>query len=361
MSRKTLLLLGILMLSVGMLLAGCGGDSSGASEESAGNNATENNAAENSGEESNGAQDEEQFAFNLGHTLAPDNHYHMMATKLAELVEEKTNGSITIDVFPQSQLGGEVQMIQAAQAGSQEMLITAQAPLTNMVPEWSIFDLPYLFDDVEQANEVLASEAGDQFLEMLPDHDLIGLGWLSAMERSVFASSPIESVDDFSGFKVRVMEAPGYVEAYESLGAQPTPMAYSEVYTALQQGVVDGADTSPDQFVQDGFNEVAGYYNRTKVHHLPAVLLISKDIWEQLSADQQNALSEAAEEALAYGIDYYYQSFDESIEQMKSEGIEVVESDVDSIKEVTDGVYDSLLADIPNGEALLQSIEEAKK
>src|SRR5687767_5603136 len=183
---------------------------------------------------------------NVGHTLAPDSHYQVATTRMAELAAKKSNGQIKINVFPQSQLGGEVKMIQAARTGGLDMFITAQAPLVNTVKAYSLFDMPYLFDSVDQANKVLSGPVGKEFLDMLPKYNLVGLGFLSVMERNVFSSKPIKAGTDMAGMKVRVMQSPGYVKAYESFGAQPTPMAYGDVYMALQQGVVDGADTSPD-------------------------------------------------------------------------------------------------------------------
>lgn len=341
MKRKVFSFL-IIVFLLGTVLAGCGG------------------SAENTSSSSS-ASGEKVVELNLGHTLAPDSHYHAMATKMAELVKDKSNGRIKINVFPQSQLGGEVKMIQAARTGSLGLLITAQAPLTTTIKEYAIFDLPYLFDSVDEANKVLASPIGDKFLDMLPEHDLVGLGWLSAMERNVFSSKPVQTVDDLNGFKIRVMQSPGYVQTYEALGAQPTPMAYSEVYTALQQGVVDGGDTSPDQFVMDKFIEVADYYNITRVHYLPALLIGSKKIWEGLTEEQQKIIQEAADEAIKYGINYYEESYDKSIKKMKEAGVEVVQTDVSTLKQAAQKVNDPLLNEIPNGQELFEEIQAAKK
>jgi len=346
--NKILSTVAAVSLAMGTILTGCGGA----------------DTAQSSGNDQKPAGDQQQaqtIELNLGHTLAPDSHYHAMATKLAELVEQKSNGTIKVTVFPQSQLGGEVKMIQGARTGTVGALITAQAPLTNTVPEYSIFDLPYLFDSIDQANEVLDGPVGDKFLDMLPEHGMVGLGWLSVMERSVFSNKPINSPDDMKGFKVRVMQSPGYVKAYEALGAQPTPMAYSEVYLSLQQGVVDGADTSPDQFVMDKFVEVSKYFNRTAVHYLPALLVVSKSKWDAMTPDQQKALQEAADEALAYGKEYYKKSFDESLAKAKEAGVEVIDTDLESMKKATQPVYESLLKEIPNGQALFDEIQAAKK
>jgi TRAP-type transport system periplasmic protein len=298
---------------------------------------------------------------NVGHTLAPDSHYQIATTRLAEIAAKKSNGQMKINVFPQSQLGGEVKMIQAARTGGLDMFITAQAPLTNTIKAYSLFDMPYLFDSVDQANKVLGGPVGKEFLDMLPKYSLVGLGWLSVMERNVFSSKPIRTGADMSGMKLRVMQSPGYVKAYESFGAQPTPMAYGDVYMALQQGVVDGADTSPDQFVMDKFVEVSKYYNITKLHYLPALLIVGKPSWDKLSDAQKKILQESAAEALAESRAYYKKSYDDSIASMKKSGVQVVEANSANLKQTSAKVNDALLANIPDGKALFQKVQDAKK
>lgn len=300
-------------------------------------------------------------SLNVGHTLAPDSHYQVATTRLAEIVAKKSNGQIKINVFPQSQLGGEVKMIQAARTGGLDMFITAQAPLTNTIKQYSLFDVPYLFDSVDQANKVLAGPVGKEFLEMLPKFNLVGLGWLSVMERNVFSSKPIQTGADMKGMKIRVMQSPGYVKAYESFGAQPTPMAYGDVYMALQQGVVDGADTSPDQFMMDKFVEVAKYYNITRVHYLPALLVAGKPTWDKLSAEHRKILQESVNEALAESRTYYKKSYDDSIVNMKKAGVQVIQSNVGSLRQTSANVDASLLSAIPDGKSLFDKVQAAKK
>lgn len=302
-----------------------------------------------------------QVSLNVGHTLAPDSHYQIAVTRMAEIAAKKSNGQIKINVFPQSQLGGEVKMIQAARTGGLDMFITAQAPLTNTVKAYSLFDMPYLFDSVDQANKVLGGAVGKEFLDMLPKYSLVGLGWLSVMERNVFSSKPIRSDKDMAGMKLRVMQSPGYVKAYESFGAQPTPMAYGDVYMALQQGVVDGADTSPDQFVMDKFVEVSKYYNITKVHYLPALLIIGKPSWDKLSNEHKTVLQQAATEALADSRAYYKKSYADSIASMKKAGVQVVEPNVAALKQTSAKVDEALLSAIPDGRKLFDKVQAAKK
>lgn len=303
----------------------------------------------------------EILELNVGHTLAPDSHYQVATTRMAELAAKKSNGQIKINVFPQSQLGGEVKMIQAARTGGLDMFITAQAPLVNTVKAYSLFDMPYLFDSVDQANKVLSGPVGKEFLDMLPKYNLVGLGFLSVMERNVFSSKPINSGADMAGMKLRVMQSPGYVKAYESFGAQPTPMAYGDVYMSLQQGVVDGADTSPDQFVMDKFVEVSKYYNLTKVHYLPALLIVSKAKWDKLTPQQQAIVKSSADEALADSRAYYKKSYADSIASMKKAGVTVVEPNLAPMKQTSSKVDADLLANIPDGKKLYDKVQAAKK
>jgi tripartite ATP-independent transporter DctP family solute receptor len=303
----------------------------------------------------------ETIQLKLGHGLNIDNHYQIAATGLAERVAKKSNGQIKIEVFPQLQLGGEVKMIQAARSGGLDMLIVSQAAMVNTVKAYSIFDIPYLFDSMAQANKVLSAPVGKTFLDMLPKYNLVGLGFLSVMERNLFTSKPIQKAGDMQGMKVRVIQSPGYVKAYESFGTQPTPMAYGDVYMALQQGVVDGADTSPDQFVTDKFIEISKYYNLTRMHYLPALLMVSKTTWDKLNAQQRKMLQECATEAIAESRAYYAKSYSDAIAQMKRAGVNVVEPDMKSMKQTSSKVIEQLLPAIPDGKKLFEQIQAAKK
>ncbi len=298
---------------------------------------------------------------NLGHTLAPDSHYQFMSQRMADLAAKKSNGEIKISLFPQSQLGGEVKMIQAARTGGLDLFITAQAPLVNTVKAYGLFDVPYLFDSVDQANKVLSGPVGKEFLAMLPKHNLVGLGFLSVMERNVFSAKSINKGSDMAGMKVRVMQSPGYVKAYEAFGAQPTPMAYGDVYMALQQGVVDGADTSPDQFLMDKFVEVSKFYNLTRVHYLPALLIASKSKFDNLTPKQQQIVQESANEALEAGREFYKKSYAESMDKIKKAGVQIIEPDIASMKALSAKTNEPLLSVIPDGKALFDKVQKAKQ
>lgn len=298
----------------------------------------------------------------LGHTLALDSPYQKWAVKFSELLKAKTNGRYTVEVFPQSQLGGEVQMIQAARAGTQDALITAQAIVEATVKEWELFDLPYLFDSVDQGNKVLAGHTGQIFLDMLPKYGVVGLSWGSVIERDVFTfSKPVRTLADLKGMKIRVMQSPGYVAAYRALGANPTPLAYSQLYLALKERTVDGGDTSPDQFFQDKFAEICKYFSLTHVNYLPAVMLVSKSaVWDTLSASDKDAFLAAGREAADDNRRVYKATYNEYLGMMKAPKVELIRVDTAPWVKATEGVRRQLSASIPEGVKLLKMIDSAK-
>lgn len=297
----------------------------------------------------------------VGHTLTTDSPFHVGAQKFADILKEKSNGEINVTVFPHSQLGGELTMIQGAVAGTTDLLITGQPTLNNTVKEFLVFDAPYLFDSVEQANAILNGPAGKKFLDILPKYGMVGLGWFSAIERDVFGGRAVNSADDMKGMKIRVIQSPGYVESYNALGAQATPMAYSELYLALQQGVIDGGETTPDQFVSDKFIEVSKYFNMTHINIHPALLIMSKARWDSLSKDEQRIVQEAADEAMEHARAYYKKVYDEGLKTMAEKGITIVyPSNMDSLVQATRPVVQKLIDSAPNGQALYDALIAAK-
>jgi len=303
----------------------------------------------------------DKIVMKLGHTLAPDNHYQLTAMEFARLVKQKTNGAADVQVFPQSQLGGEVQMTQALRTGTQDLMLSAQAPVVNTIKQWEVFDIPYLFDSVDDANRVLQGPVGKKFLEMMKPANMIGLAWISVGERNLStAKKTITSLEDVKDTKVRVMQSPGYIAGYKALGANPTPLAYNQLFLALSQGLVDGADTSPEQFIQDKFADVAKYYYLTHVNYLPVVLAISKTSWNKLTPDQQKAMQDAAREAAQFDLKEYRRQYDDAIAQMKKRGIQVKDVDAKAWAASTEGARNEILAKIPNGPANYTQIMAAR-
>lgn len=308
------------------------------------------------------AQAADKIVMKLGHTLAPNNHYQLTALEFAKAVREKTNGAIEVQIFPQSQLGGEVQMTQALRTGTQEMMISGQAAMVNTIKQWEIFDIPYMFSSVDDANRVLQGPVGAKFMDMMKPYNMIGLAWISVGERNLFtAKKTVSSLEDMKDLKVRVMQSPGYIAGYKALGANPTPLAYNQVFLALSQGLVDGADTSPEQFIQDKFSDVSKHYYITHVNYLPVVLAISKTAWDRLTPEQQKAMREAAHDAAQFDLKEYKKEYAEALAQMKSQGVEVVDVDTKPWAAATEVARKELIAKVPDGAVLFDEISAARK
>lgn len=300
---------------------------------------------------SNGGSDEgseDNIEFNLSHVLDEGSSFHASAEEFAKLVDERTSGQVKIDIFSGGQLGGEVQSIQAAREGNQDFVITGTPALTATAPEFLIFDLPYLFNDLTEANDFLQGSSGDELLSGLSEYGLVGLGFSSSLERNVFSTKPLEKIDDFNNLNIRVVQSDGYIDAYKELGAQPTPMEYSEVYLALQQGVIDAGEGAPESMVTDKFMEVADYYNMTKTHYYPVVLFMSEDSMDKLNEEQQKIVKESAKDAVKVGIEVYENDYDKSLTEMEENGVEIIEPDIESFKRETEGLREEYLSDNPD-------------
>lgn len=359
----TVLLLLVFVLS--MVLIGCGNKESATSTSTGSNDSENSNDSNDSNdttttESKSESEVEETITLTLGHALTPDSERHLIATKVAEIAEQKSNGTIKINIFPQSQLGGEVKMIQGVRSSAQDMVITGTGALSNTIEQLTIFDLPYLFDDAEQANDILNGEVGKKVTDLFPQHDLIGLGWLWPVELNVFGNRSVKTVEDLKNLKIRTVQSSGILKTYEALGAQPTPMAYGEVYLSLQQGVIDGGITPPNQFMDDKFFEVSKYYSKTHIHLAPILLLINKSKWESMSPNQQEILQEAVDEALAFGVDYNKKELAKFYDQMKEAGIEVNDPDTEGMKKATEQVFKEILSEVKDGQELADAIQSAK-
>ena len=297
---------------------------------------------------------------NIGHVLTTTSHYHAAAAKLAEVAAAKSNGQIKINVFPAAQLGGEVKQIQSARTGTQDIVVTGEAPVENTVKEYTVFSFPYLFNSVDQANGVLQGPVGREMLDLLPKYNLVGLGFISALERNIFTNGKvIKSAADMKGLKIRVIQGPGYVKAYEALGAQPTPMAYTELYMALQNGAVDAAENSPDVFLQDRFVEVSKTYVMAKIMYMPALIIMSKSKFDALSPEHKKIMQEAAAEAVAFANAHYKKDYASSLETMKKSKIEIIEPDLESFRVTAPAVHGALLKEFPMAKPWLEKIKAA--
>jgi TRAP-type transport system periplasmic protein len=295
----------------------------------------------------------------LGHATAIGNHNDIAAHAFAETLREKTKGGITVSVYPTSQLGGDVQMIEAVRSGIQEVWLGGSPPLSNTVKELTVFDLPYLFANAEQADKLLKGKVGQTFLNLLPKYNLQGLGFLAALERNVYStkkSHPIRNLSDLQNFRIRVQQAQGYILAYKALGASPVPLQTSEEFLAMQQNLVDGGQTTPDFFMQMHYDELCQSYSLTKVHINVLVFAINKQVYDALPADQRKAVTEAAQAGIDADILGRNQAEQAAYTAIKGKGLQVINIDIAPFVSKAAPAKDQILSTIPNGRELYNMI-----
>lgn len=297
-----------------------------------------------------------QTELNMAHVLGESSSYQIASEALAAMVEERTDGEVVINVSNQGALGGELKLTQGLRTGTVDLAFISTASLENTIPEMKVFSLPYLFESKEEAYEKLASEPGQEMLEVFEDYGILGLGWGAIYERSLPSTSPITTVDEMEGIKIRVIQAPGWVQTYEALGAQATPLAYGELFLALQNGIVDAAELAPDQTVGDGFADVISDYTLTRVHQLPSLMLASAALEGKVTEEQLAIIREAAGEALSEGIAAHDEATKAGLETMAEMGITIHEPDLAPFAEKAREAWPGLLEDIPGGADMVENL-----
>lgn len=244
--------------------------------------------------------------------------------KLKELVEEKSGGKMKVNTYFSASLGDDQKMTEALQGGMQEMTIPSTSPLVGMIKEYGLYDLPFIFNNEAEADAVLDGPVGQKLLDMLPEHGLIGLGyWENGFRNLTNSKHPVNGPEDFQGLKIRTMQTAVHLEAFKALGANPTPMAFSEVFSALESRTVDGQENPLATIKSNKFNEVNDYLSLTKHVYTPFVVLVSKKFWDDLSAEEQEILREASYEAGQYQRNLNREENQKAVDDLKAAGMQV--------------------------------------
>ena len=265
----------------------------------------------------------------IGHSLSPESHYGKGAQAFIDTLEELSGGAWTGEQAPAGQLGGERDMIEGLQIGSLDVVITSTGPLGNFVPEVYALDLPFLFRDYDHARSVLDGEIGQELLAKIDEHDLVGLAWSENGFRHVTNSQhPVRTPEDLQGLKLRTMENKVHMEAFSNMGAAPTPMAFPELFAALQQGVVDGQENPIPVITASKFWEVQNNVSLTGHVYSPAVVLASPVLFDGLTDEEKGWFREAAKASAQATRDEVTRVEKEGVQMLKDNGMEVVE-DID--------------------------------
>lgn len=231
----------------------------------------------------------------VGYALAENSHYGAGARKWIEVTGAATGDRFTFSQFPSTALGGEREVLEGLQLGTIEATLVSTGVLSNFVPEAGVFDIPFLFRDFDHARAVLDGPIGTEMLAKFEDQGLVGLAWGEQGFRHVTNNrQPINAPADMAGLKLRTMENPVHILAFKTLGAAPTPMAWPEVVSALQQGTIDGQENPLSVIVSSKLNEVQKNLTLTGHVYAPSVLFVSKIFWDGLGAEDQEAFRKGA-------------------------------------------------------------------
>ncbi len=278
----------------------------------------------------------------LAHALDISHPVHIGIVNMAERLEEKSAGKLRIEIYPSGQLGNERELLELLQIGSLAMTKVSSGALENFVPSFEVLGLPYLFKDKEHLFGVLRGEIGEELLAKGEKYRFRGLCFYDAGYRSFYTKDrPINGPSDLEGLKIRVMKSVTAVNMVTQLGGSPTPVSFGELYTALQQGVVDGAENNPPSFYSSRHYEVCKYYTLDEHTSLPDVLLVSLEWWNDLTEQEQGWLKSAADESVDFQMKVWDKSEKESLAAVQKAGVEIIRPDNGLFSDMVQPLYDA--------------------
>ncbi|MDQ0322603.1 tripartite ATP-independent transporter DctP family solute receptor [Pararhizobium capsulatum DSM 1112] len=292
--------------------------------------------------------------------IHPDGYPTVDAVKyMGELVSQRTNGRIKIEVQNNGTLGNEKDTIEQTRFGVIDMNRVNAAPFNNLIPETVVLGLPFLFRSTEHMHNTVDGPIGDEILAAFEPHGLIGLAYYDSGARSFYSKKPIEKLADLKGMKVRVQQSDLWIAMMEAFGANPTPMPMGEVYSSLETGVVDAAENNWPSYESARHFEIAKNYTLTQHSMNPEILVISKISWDKLSPDDQKVLKEAAKESVVKMRELWSAREKSSEEKVRAAGVNVITVDKAEFSDAMKPVYDKFITD-PKMKDLLERIRATK-
>lgn len=290
-----------------------------------------------------------EYVFSYAENQAADYPTTQGANYFAELVEERTEGRIQILVMPEAELGAEKDVLKQLQYGGVDFARVSLSQLAELIPEMNVLEMPYLYEDSRHMWKVLDGEIGDRFLKMADGKDLTGLSWYDAGVRSFYTSEKkITCLEDLQGMRIRVQESGLMADMVEALGAVPFQIPYSEVYSALQQGLVDGAENNWPSYEFMQHYEVAKYFTVDEHTRVPEMQLASSHTWEKLSEEDQQIIRECAEASALYERRIWSQQEKKSRRTAMEKGAEEIvlsEEEKARFREAVQSIYEKYCAD----------------
>ncbi len=325
-------------------------------------NASQSPASSSSPASSPSPDAAEHVTLQIGFTTAenPGDPYYYAANRMAELLAEKSGGTMEVQLFANGQLGQEREMFEGMEMGTVEMAVMTNSYVSNFVSACSALDLPFIFKDADQAMEVLNGEFGQKLFDAFDGIGVVPLAWgVGGFRNLVTIGNAVRSPADLKGMKIRCLENNIYLNTYSTLGANPTPMAWSETIPGLQQKTVQGLDASISVLYTGGFADICEYLSLTNQFFAAILICISQSEWDKLSAEQQTWLSEAAKEACQEQAGVQVKADEDNLVKMEEAGMTIIR-DVDyaAFKDALADFYDSMKGNIgaDNVDALFKAI-----
>lgn len=277
----------------------------------------------------------------LGHGLDASHSVHKAMVFMAERVNEESNGKMRIDIYPSQQLGSERELLELLQIGSLDITKVSSSVLEGFEPLFKIFSVPFLFENEEHRFSVYDGKIGRELLDAGQNIRLVGLTYYDAGTRSFYTKDrPILHPDSLQGMKIRVQESPASLQMVNLLGGSATPISFGELYTALQQRIVDGAENNPPSLYLTRHYEVVDYYSLDEHTAVPDMLFASQFTWERLTDEEKEILRNAAQESAIYQRKLWAESTNEAMQAVQEAGIEVVRPDKEPFREKLQPMYE---------------------
>lgn len=282
---------------------------------------------------------DETIVLRLGHGHTADHSYQKGMEETKRILEAESDGRISLQFFPSAQLGNERQMQEQLSAGTLDATITGLVNLYD--PAFALFDFPFLYDNREQIKAVMYSDLMEELNQGLIKKGMRIVGLMEVGFRNVTSNIPIDDPSKLKGFKIRTPESPAQIETFKALGAIPTPMSFSELYSALQQGVVDGQENPLENIYNGKLYEVQDYVNVTRHIYNFAYVLISEQTWQELSAEDQELVAKAFKSGSMWQIDWAADNEAVYEQKLKDEGVTFIYPDRDAFRNGAQGAYSS--------------------
>ena len=285
------------------------------------------------------------IVWKLGHIFAEDNIMHLVALKFSEEVNRLTEGKLTVQVYPNSLEGSEIDNINGIRLGTSQMTITGES-LQTWAPKAAVMAVPYTFRDVEHVQKGIESEIGQEIAQEIEEKvGLVPLLYVLRLPRNLTSNRPIKTPADLNKLIVRIPNVPLFVKAWESLGAKPTPMALNEVFTSLQQGTIEGQENPIDLIYTSGFYEVQKYINLTEHVYSWLYIVVGKKQLESLTPEMREKVFEASKIAQEYGIEEFNKMQTKYTELLKEKGMTFIEVDKKAFEDLVKPAMESSLTE----------------